>query len=67
MYGGTGVSKKGYGAAPNAASIDRIDGSKGYIKGNVSIISWKANRAKCNLSVDEIFKLAEYFSWLIEE
>jgi len=65
LYGGTGTSKKGYGAAINAASIDRIDGKLGYTKDNVSVISWKANRAKCQLSVDEIIKMAEYFSNLV--
>ena len=67
VYGGSGISEKGYGASPNAASLDRIDGKKGYVKGNVSIISWKANRAKCQLSVDDIIRMAEYFSWLVEE
>jgi hypothetical protein len=65
-YGGTGVSKRGYGASPSAASIDRVDGKKGYIKGNINVISWKANRAKCQLSVKELVKLAEYFSWVVE-
>ena len=35
-------------------SIDRIDNSKGYIKGNVMIISFKANRIKSNMSIDEL-------------
>ena len=36
----------------------------GYIKDNVSIISWKANAAKCKLSVEELIKLADYFAKL---
>lgn len=37
-------------------SVDRKDPIKGYVKGNIMIISNKANRAKNNLSIDE-FKL----------
>lgn len=39
-------------------SIDRIDSSKGYIKGNVWVISRRANRAKNNLGPEELYKLA---------
>lgn len=42
-------------------SIDRIDPNKGYIKGNVCVMSMRANRAKWNLSFDEVKKLYEYF------
>jgi hypothetical protein len=34
-------------------SLDRIDSSKGYIKGNVEIISWKANQIKNNGTAEE--------------
>ena len=38
---------------PNSPSIDRIICEKGYIKGNVMVISAKANTAKGNLSFEE--------------
>jgi hypothetical protein len=41
-------------------SIDRIDTTKGYIPGNVKIISWKANKSKGNMSVPEIEALYNY-------
>jgi hypothetical protein len=62
VYGGTGKTEKGYGAFENAASLDRIDPTKGYIKGNVVIVCWEANRAKAYLSIDKIMKLAKFYS-----
>lgn len=49
-----------HGITDNTPTVDRIDNSKGYIKGNVAIISWRANKAKSDLSIDEIKALAEY-------
>lgn len=44
----------------NSPSLDRIDNTKGYVKGNVQVISFKANRCKSNLSLDEIRRMYEY-------
>lgn len=38
----------------NSPTIDRIIGEKGYVKGNVQIISHKANAVKSNLSLTEL-------------
>ena len=48
-----------YGNLDGRPSIDRIDSSKGYIPGNVWIISWKANRLKNNATIQDLKLLYE--------
>mgnify|MGYP003427267864 CR=1 FL=1 len=38
----------------NSPSLDRIDSTKGYVKGNVWVISKRANTAKSDLSLTEL-------------
>ena len=42
------------------ASLDRADNSRGYVKGNVVVISWRANDLKSNGSADELEAVAAY-------
>jgi hypothetical protein len=44
----------------NTPSLDRIIPEKGYVKDNVRIISWRANRLKCDASFEELEKLYLY-------
>ena len=41
-------------------SLDRIDSSKGYIKGNVKIIGKNWNSKKSNMSLDDLLLLVDY-------
>lgn len=47
-------NKRGKGTAPNSPSIDRIDPSKGYVPGNVWIISAQANRMKSDATLHQL-------------
>jgi hypothetical protein len=47
-------------ACDNSHSIDRIDSSKGYVVGNVAIISYKANVIKNNGTSQEHRLIAEW-------
>lgn len=40
--------------SPNSPTIDRIDSSKGYVKGNVRVISSRANTLKNNATLEEL-------------
>lgn len=44
----------------NSCSFDRIDNTLGYVKGNVVVMSWRANRIKNDGSAEEHRKIAEY-------
>lgn len=52
---------QGRGGVADSATIDRIIPSKGYVQGNVAVISLRANLLKSNGSLDEIEKVA---AWL---
>lgn len=48
------------GRTDNSPSLDRIDNDKGYEKGNVCVISWRANQLKSNGTAEEHRLIAEY-------
>jgi hypothetical protein len=51
----------------NSPTIDRIDCKLGYVKGNVQIISFKANTIKNNATVEELNLLTERLQKIYDE
>lgn len=47
-------------AVPNSPSIDRIDPERGYVKGNIKIISYRANQIKSDASHEELKLVTAY-------
>jgi hypothetical protein len=45
---------------PNSPSIDRLDNSKGYVVGNVCVISSRANALKSDATIAELQRLAKW-------
>ena len=48
------------GPSHNSPTIDRIIPEKGYVKGNVQLISHKANAMKHNATPEELIRFAEH-------
>lgn len=46
--------------ADNSPSLDRINSVKGYTKGNICVISNRANLLKKDATLDELRKLVKY-------
>jgi hypothetical protein len=44
----------------NSPNLDRLDPAKGYVPGNVAVISQKANRIKTDACSSEIRRVADW-------
>lgn len=51
--------------AQNSPSLDRIIPERGYVRGNVVVVSLRCNRIKYNATVDELLKVAAFYDQLI--
>jgi hypothetical protein len=51
----------------NSPSLDRIDPAKGYVAGNVIVVSNRANRIRNDATVSELQQVAHFYERLIHE
>jgi len=55
------ISGRGGGAVTNnSPSLDKIIPNRGYVKGNVKVISMKANAMKSNATIEEMERILAY-------
>jgi len=52
---------------PSTPSIDRIDNSKGYIKGNVQWVSWRANQLMRDATPDELLMVSQNYKKIYDQ
>lgn len=45
----------------NSPTLDRIDSTGGYTKGNVLVVSARANRIKSDATIEELLKVALFY------
>jgi hypothetical protein len=55
------------GRLENSPSFDRVDPSKGYVKDNVVIVSWRANRIKNDGTAEEHEKIAKFMRSALQQ
>lgn len=51
-------------ARDSRASLDRIDNDKGYVPGNVVVVSYRANRLKSDAKPSELLRVARFYAIL---
>jgi hypothetical protein len=52
------------GKFPHSMSLDKVDPGKGYVPGNVRVVSFKANRLKNNGTLDDFRRIVKYLEGL---
>ena len=62
---GIKIEYEGDGNSPNHATLDRIDNSKGYIPGNIMIISRLANAMKNEATFEQLQSFITNYNYLI--
>jgi hypothetical protein len=52
------------GPCDNSPTIDRIDNTQGYVRKNVIVVSYRANRIKSDATVFELHRIAAFYAGL---
>jgi hypothetical protein len=60
VFGALLVLTVGGGRSDFSPSLDRIDSNLGYIKGNIQVLSWRANNLKSNGTLEEFKQLVRF-------
>ena len=47
-----------------APSLDRIDNTKGYVRGNIIVVSLKSNRIKSDATIEELQAIVDFYRGL---
>ena len=63
---GTAIRKEWGLDRDNGPSLDRIIPEKGYVKGNVIVVSWRANRLKGEATIDEMRRLSSFYGQFLQ-
>lgn len=50
----------------DSPSIDRIDPKRGYVRGNVVVVSMRANSIKREATIDELRKMVAFYESLTQ-
>lgn len=48
-------------ASPSSPSLDRINPRRGYVPGNVIVVSWRCNELKKNATLSEMERVAAFY------
>lgn len=51
----------------NTPTLDRIDNSKGYTRGNVVVVSWRANDLKKDATLQELQRISQFYGEITNE
>ena len=52
-------------ACNNSPSLDRIKPELGYVKGNIQVLSYRANMLKSNATIEELEKVLEHLKKMV--
>lgn len=65
VFGFPLIATVGTGArSDHTPTIDRIDNSRGYVPGNIVVVSWRANRLKNDAPATDLRLLADFYEGL---